>query len=214
MTDYQGNSKKSKEDHPAGKGKPDPEKKHVERAALEGKVIARKKPLGLRIKEVIFGGEVNSAARYIGAEVLLPAFRNLLVDATTKGIERMVYGDSAYSRPRNPTTDYRPKVTYHNPINQGGRPRTGNLPDQATPRPRRDDTEIIFGSRSDAELVLERLQDVIDQYQVTSMGDLNEIVGLPTNHMDNKWGWENLRFAEIRQTRDGFVLNLPPAQPI
>lgn len=213
MTDYQGNSKKGKAEHPAS-GEKAPEKKHVERVALEGKVIARKKPLGLRIKEVIFGGEVNSAARYIGAEVLLPAFRNLLVDATTKGIERMVYGDSAYSRPRNATTEYRPKVTYHNPINQGGRPRTGNLPDQATPRPRRDDTEIIFGTRSDAELVLERLQDVIDQYQVTSMGDLNEIVGLPTNHMDNKWGWENLRFAEIRQTRDGFVLNLPPAQPI
>lgn len=208
--DYQGNSNKSKEQHPAGKDKPE---KKVEKAVFEKKVVARKKPLGLRIKEVIFGGEVNSAGRYIAGEVLLPAFRNLLVEATTKGIERMVYGDSAYTR--RPTNDYRPKFTYNNPINSAGPRRPpGNLPDQPRQRPRNDDTEIIFGSRSDAELVLERLQDVIDQFQVTSMADLNEIVGLPTTHVDNKWGWENVRFAEIRQTRDGFVLNLPPAQPI
>lgn len=210
MTDYAGNSKKSKEQHPAGSDIP---VKHVEKAPLTSKVIARKKPLGSRIKDVIFGGEVNSAGRYIAAEVLLPAFRNLLVEATTKGIERMVYGDSAYSRP--PTNGYKPKFTYNSPINSTAGPkRQPNLPDQPRQRPRNDDTEIIFGSHSDAELVLERLQDVIDQYQVTSMADLNEIVGLQTTHVDHKWGWENLRFAEIRQTRDGFVLNLPPAQPI
>lgn len=209
MTDYQGNSKKSKERHPAGSEIP---VKNVEKARLTSKVVARKKPLGTRIKDVIFGGEVNSAGRYIAGEVLLPAFRNLLVEATTKGIERMVYGDSAYSRPQ--TSGYKPKFTYNNPINSTGPRRPANLPDQPRQRPRNDDTEIIFGSHSDASLVLERLQDVIDQFQVTSMADLNEIVGLPTTHVDNKWGWENLRFAEIRQTREGFVLNLPPAQPI
>ena len=210
MTDYQGNSNKSKENHPAGG---EPPTKSVAKAPLTSKVIARKKPLGSRIKDVIFGGEVHSAGRYIAGEVLLPAFRNLLVEATTKGIERMVYGDSAYSR-RPTGNGYQPKFTYNNPINSTGPRRQGNLPDQPRQRPRNDDTEIIFGSRGDAELVLERLQDVIDQFQVTSMADLNEIVGLPTTHVDNKWGWENLRFAEIRQTRDGFVLNLPPAQPI
>jgi hypothetical protein len=211
VTDYQGNSNKSKEQHPA---KGQPVEKKLEKAVFEQKVVARKKPLGLRIKEVIFGGEVNSAGRYIAGEVLLPAFRNLLVEATTKGIERMVYGDSAYDR-RPTGNGYKPKFTYNNPINSSGprRPQA-NLPDQPRQRPRHDDTEIIFGSRSDAELVLERLQDVIDQFQVTSMADLNEIVGLQTSHIDHKWGWENVRFAEIRQTRDGFVLNLPPAQPI
>lgn len=208
MTDYAGNSNKDKEAAAAGT----PEKKKIEKVALTGKVVARKKPLGMRMKEVVFGGELNSAARYIGAEVLLPAFRNLLVDATTKGIERMVYGDSAYSRPR--TTEYKPRVTYNSPINRG-QPRV-NLPDQPSraQRARHDDTELIFGSRVDAELVLERMEDIIEQFQVASKADLNEIVGLPTTHVDNKWGWENLRYAEIRQTRDGFVLNLPPEQPV
>jgi hypothetical protein len=206
--DYQGNSNKSKE-----VAKPELSKeKKVEKAVLEGKVVARKKPITTRLKTIFFGGEVDSAARYIAAEVLIPAFRNVIVDATTKGIERMVYGDSQYSRAR--PAQYQPKVTYNTPVNRA--PMRGHLPDQpSTPRRHRsDETELIFGSRSDAEMVLERLSDIIDQYMVASVADLNEIVGLPTNHVDNKWGWENVRFAEIRQTRDGFILNLPPVQPL
>lgn len=204
--DYQGNSDKSKEAQKA------PAEKKIEKVQLSGKVVARKKPIGTRLKEIFFGGEVDSAAKYIAAEVLIPAFRNVIVDATTKGIERMVYGDSGYSRPRSP--EYRPRVTYNTPVNRG--PARGHLPDQPSrpQRSRHDDTEIIFGSRSDAELVLERLQDITDQYVVASIADLNEIVGLPTSPIDNKWGWDSVRFAEVRQTRDGFVLTLPPAQAI
>lgn len=206
--DYQGNTNKSKE-LPADKT----QEKKIEKAELTAKVISRKKPLGIRIKEVFFGGEIDSAARYIAAEVLLPALRNAVVEATSKGIERVVYGDSGYPRTRA-SQEYRPRVTYNTPINRSG-PRA-NLPDQASrpARNRHDDTEMIFTSRSDADLVLERLCDVVDQFQVASIADLNEIVGLPTTPVDNKWGWDNVRFAEIRQTRDGFVLNLPPAQPL
>lgn len=207
--DYQGNSNKDKETDISA----DPAKKKIEKIELSGKVVARKKPLSARLKSIFFGGELNSAAQYIGAEVLLPAFRNLLVDATTKGIERMVYGDSPSTRSRTP--EYRPRVTYNNPIHRPSAPSRGHIPDQASrPRSRNDDTEIIFASRMDAELVLGGLQDIIDQYQAASMADLNEIVGLPSSPIENKWGWESLRHAEIGQTRDGFVLNLPPAQTL
>lgn len=204
--DYQGNSNKSKETQT-----PEAEKK-IEKVALKGKVVTRKKPITSRLKAIFFGGEVDSAAKYIAAEVLIPAFRNVIVDATTKGIERMVYGDSQYPRPRTP--DYRPKVTYNTPVNRG--PMRGHLPDQPS-RPQRhrsDETELLFNSRTDAEAVLDRLADIIDQFMVASVADLHEIAGLPTSHVDNKWGWENVRHAEIRQTRDGFILNLPPVQPL
>lgn len=206
--DYQGNSNKGKET----KDNASKEKK-IERVELQSKVIARKKPLGSRFKTLFFGGQLDSAARYVGAEILLPAFRNLVVDATSKGIEKIVYGDSAYpTRPRTPS--YHPRVTYNTPINRG--PIRPNLPDQPNrmTRARSDDTELIFGSRSDAELVLDKLNDIIDQFVVASVADLNEIVGIPTTHIDNKWGWDTVRFAEIRQTRDGFVLNLPQAQAL
>jgi hypothetical protein len=211
--DYPSNSNKDKEKDNSKAVEP---VKKVEKVELEGQVLTRKTPIGSRIKSIFLGGEFKSAAQYIGAEVLLPALRNLLVDATTKGIERVVYGDSSYNRPRTP--EYRPRVTYNNPVNRGYSrdPRErANLPDQPSrPRPRHDRTEIILASRGDAELILERLQDIIDRYQVASMADLHELVGLPTTHVDNKWGWESIRFAEIRQIREGYLLDLPPAETI
>lgn len=205
--DYQGNSNKKKDPDPK-----DVVEKKVEKAPLTSKVISRKKPIGARLKTIFFGGDVDSAGRYIVAEVLIPAFRNVVVDAASKGVERMVYGDSGQSRPRS--QEYRPRVTYNTPISRS--PQRGHLPDQPSRpmRTRNDDTELIFGSRADAELVLERLSDISDQYNVASLADLNEIVGLPTSPVDNKWGWESVRYAEIRQTRDGFLLQLPGAQPI
>ena len=206
--DYQGNSNKNK-----GPKSDAPEEKKIERVELESKVIARKKPLGARLKSVFFGGEFDAALRYVGAEILLPAFRNLVVDATSKGIERMVYGDSAYPRPTR-TPDYRPRVTYNSPINRN--PTRAHLPDQPSrqERSRANDSDLIFGSRSDAEAVLDRLGDIIDNYAVASVADLHELLGLPTSHIDHKWGWESVRYAEVNQVRDGFILNLPLAQPL
>lgn len=210
MTDYRNNSEKAKS--PADDIGKDIEKR-VDKV-VSGDVVTRKKPLGKKFKEVFLGGELKTAGQYIVAEVLLPAFRNLLVDATTKGVERVVYGDSGYQKPRS-GYDGRPRVTYNSPVNRGydrGRP---NLPDQASRhRPRSGGEEMILSTRRDAETILERLQDIIDQYQVASIADLHDLAGIPTSHVDNKWGWETLRSSEIRQVREGYLLDLPPAEPI
>lgn len=211
--DYQGNSNKARRKQ-AEKEEVIEEPKVVEKLVLETEVITRKPPLAERFKNVFLGADVESVARYVGSEVLLPALRNLLVDATTKGIERMVYGDSNLNR--NRPQSYGPRITYNRPVNRSNilDPRA-NLPDQPSrPRARATYQEIILGTRSDAELVLERLSDIIETYSVVSVADLYAIVGLNSTHVDNKWGWENVRQAEIRQIREGYLLDLPPAEPL
>ena len=209
--DYQGTNKPKKVE-PDSTPKSD---KKLEKV-VSGEVVTRKRPLGQRMKDVFLGGEFKSAAQYIAAEVLLPAVRNLLVDATTKGVERVVYGESTQSRGRQ--QDYRPRVTYNDPIRRypttGSVTQRGNLPDQPSQRARHDRTELILSSRADAETVLERLSDIIDRYAVASLADLHELAGIPTTHVDTKWGWESIRFAEIRQIREGYLLDLPPAEAI
>jgi hypothetical protein len=210
--DYQGNSNKARKKEK----EPEVEEKVIEKLVLEAEVVTRKPPLSQKFRQVFLGGEIKSAAQYIGAEVLLPAFRNLLVDATTKGIERIVYGESMHTRGRS--TNYGPRVTYNAPVRRGAMfdPRDrANLPDQPSrPRQRMDRTELILGSRSDAEMVIERLNDIIDRYQVATLADLYALVGLPSSHIDNKWGWESIRYAEVRQVRDGYLLDLPLAEPL
>lgn len=188
-------------------------KKDIQKV-VSGEVVQRKTPLGRRFKNLFFGGEFKGAMKYITHDVLLPAFRNMLVDTTTKGVERVVYGET-YSR-RRPEIG-RPRVSYNAPVERFRDPRSrAMLPDQPpySSRRRQDVGEIILISRDEAEVVLERLTDIIDKYDVASVADLHDLVGLPTTYVDNKWGWSILRGVDIRQVREGFLLDLPPVEPL
>lgn len=213
--DFPGNSHKDTEKStPTVK----PEKKEVAKV-VTGEVVQRKKSIGSRFKGVFLGGEIRNASQYIASNVLLPSLRDLIVDATSKGIERFVYGEAGGPRRRASSDPYRPRISYNTaPERQRQRDRgMGMLPDQpplgSIPR-RHQLNDIILVSREEAELVLERLVDIIDKYDVVSVADLHDLVGLPTNYVDNKWGWVNLAHVDVRQTRQGWMLDLPPVEAI
>jgi hypothetical protein len=92
------------------------------------------------------------------------------------------------------------------------------LPDQpphiSQSRRRQDVGEIILASKADAEAVLEEMMDVINDYDVVSVADLNACLGRPSSYVDNNWGWTILKPVDIRQIREGFLLDLPPAEAI
>lgn len=193
-----------------------PAEKKVEKVTT-GTVIVKKASLGARFKNVFFGGEFKSATRYITTDVLLPALKNLIVDATTKGVEKIIYGDSAPRR--RPQMPGQPRVTYNTPVNRGydrSNPMSAMLPNQPPHYVgRRQQTvgDIILVSREEAETVLGAMQDIVDQYQVVSIADLHELVGYPSSYIDNTWGWTNLAYSSVRQIREGYVIDLPAAEP-
>ncbi len=53
--------------------------------------------------------------------------------------------------------------------------------------------ELVFLAKEEAELVLERMNDIIKAFKVVYVADLKNLVGLPTTYVDNKWGWIDLR---------------------
>lgn len=208
--DYQGNTDKSKEEK-----KPE---KQIEKV-VTGEVVQKPKTIGRKFKEIFFGGDLRTASRYIAGDVLLPALRNLIVDMTSKGIERVVYGESGVRR-RGPA-EYRPRVSYNtsynNPIYRDPRdPRLTRplLPDQPHRQVRKESVDLILASKEEAERVVEQLIDIIDKYEVASWADLCELVGWPSSHVDNKWGWTYLTNVDIRQTRDGYLIDLPTMEAI
>ena len=75
---------------------------------------------------------------------------------------------------------------------------------------------FLVSSRSDAELVVEQLFEIISMYGVVSVADLYDLVGLSSlsTHVDNKWGWAILQNVDIRQTREGYVIDLPLPEAI
>lgn len=202
---------------PDKKKKDDIPKEKIEKV-VSGEVIKRNKSLGRKFKDVFFDGQFKADAKYIVTGVLLPSFKNMVVDATTKGVERVVYGENAPRRPPTSILDYgRPKISYNTIAERGLRPgRSVMLPDQPpyVGGRSRDVGEIILNNREEAELVLERLDDIIEKYDVASVSDLCELIGQPSTYVDNKWGWDSLSTSGIRQIREGYLLDLPPLKPI
>lgn len=192
-----------------------PAEKAPREPVVQGEVVIRKKSLGRKIKDIFFGGDFKNAARYVAAEVALPAFRNMIVDTTTKGIERVIYGpDRATSRTRSP--QYGGRTAYYTPPSRTPYQSVmlPNQPPYLSRHARQEVGDLIFYSREEAEAVLETLGDIIDKEKVASKAELMEICGKPTQYTDQKWGWSFIGSAEIIQVREGWLLDLPPMEPI
>jgi hypothetical protein len=204
--DYPPNSDKSKA--------PPREEKEVERVT-SADPIRRKPGLGKRFGSTFFGGDARTAAQYMIFNVLIPAAKDALADAGAQGIERLIFGDSrAKKRSSQPSSGATGYVSY-NRYSMGGQPRED--PQRTITRRARaqhDFDEIVLQSRNEAEVVLERLFDLLSKYDSVSVSDLYSLVGLPANHTDHKWGWTELRGADVSRVRNGFLLDLPEPQPL
>ena len=73
---------------------------------------------------------------------------------------------------------------------------------------------IILESRREAEEVIDRLGDLIDNYDAATVSDLYELVGITGSFTDDKWGWTDIRSAGIRRVREGYLLQLPRTEPL
>ena len=210
MTEYSGNSKRAREEQQ----KPKVEDKQIEKV-VTGEVVVQKRGLGRKIKDLFVAADFKSVVGYVMYDVMIPAARNLIVESATKGVERMMFGEAASSRHRS-IYGPGPRVTYNRPVQRGGSPLMpqGGRPQLPRNTSRRTEDDIILVDRGEAELVLERLNDIIDTYQVASVADLKDLLGIVADHTDHKWGWVGLAGSRIHQVREGYLLDLPPADPI
>ena len=55
----------------------------------------------------------------------------------------------------------------------------------------------------------------MEAYGLVRVADFYDLVGVTGNYTDNKYGWTNIRSAEIVRLRDGgYVIKLPRAMQI
>ena len=179
---------------------------------VTGEVTEKKKGFGHKFKSIFFGGDFRNAAEYTTAEVILPALRNMIADATKGAVDRVVYGDrQGRTRSRREDPGYGPRVSYNSPVQRANE--RAYLPDQPAHPYRQNKTEandLVFTKREDGEAVLRQMFDILEAFDYVTLADLYGMVGLPSKYTDNNWGWIRLGDSNITQIRDGWILNLPP----
>lgn len=179
-------------------------------SVVKGKVKIAKPSFFKKIfSSVVTGNEERDVKDYIIYDVVLPAFKSMIADSIKTGIDMLLYGER-----RNPAVTrngMRSYVSYNSYY-------TGN--DQTTvqnrgPQPNKYNfDEIIFSSRGEAEEVLTRLSETVDEYHLASVADLYDLCGIHTQFTDNKWGWTSLKEAYTERVRDGYIIHLPRAKPL
>lgn len=210
MNEFPSNSRRSKMT-------PSSEPKKVERV-ITGEVVLRKRPWTKRALDAFFGGNPHGVGGFVVAEVLLPAFREVFVEALNSAVERMVYGESSRSSPgrRGPysSSSQRSGYVQYNRFatsqqsNRFARDEPRDL--GRRPRGTHDTDEILFQTRAEAQEVLTRMYDLLNEYEQVTVSDLYSMVDITGNYTDETLGWLDLRGTEIMKVRGGYILDLPP----
>ncbi len=180
---------------------------------VKGDVIRRKKPLGTRFVEAFFGGDGKGAMDYVVDDVLLPALKDMVTDAVSEGVQRLIRGDS---RPPSRHTTSRPSshVNYGGYSDRNGRREEPRRSDRRTRSSRRIE-QIILSSRDEAEDTLAEMFNTLERYGSVSVSELYEMVGIEGTHVDDAWGWTDLYDAGVRRlNRDQWLIKLPDPEPL
>lgn len=195
MEEYKSNSHKSRQNQ-----NDDIPEKRVEKV-VSGSVKSKKKNGLQKITNVFVPDDVKS---YIFEDIVVPAVKDIILDAV-----RAFLGVSGNSRGGRSSTSS--KISYRKYYDNLDRRDSGNV---SRTRTGYDYDDIILESRGEAEDVLERMDELIATYQVVSVADFYDLVGVSGNYTDNKYGWTDIRNASVIRVRDGYMIKLPKALPL
>lgn len=190
--EYKPNSHKSKED----------EKKKVE-SVVKGRVKTKKKSEVRKFADVFIPEDMANVKQYIVSEVIVPAIKKTISEI----VDMFLYPDGS-GRKRSSTNS---RVSYTNYYD-----RRDDRARVVAPRGGYQYDDIIFDNRGEAEEVLEKMDELIETYGVVSVGDLYDLVGISnqSSYTDQKYGWTNIRTAQVVRLRDGYMIKLPKVLPI
>lgn len=180
--------------------KNDKDEKRVEKV-VRGNVKTKKKSDLYRLADVFIAEDVRSVKSYALMEVIVPAVKKALYDVICDSTG-MILGEGRRDNRKRGDTSY---VSYRSYSDRGERRRT----DETRYHTNFDREDIIYGSKAEAEAVLEILDACLEQYGVVKVADLYDASGLTAPFTANKYGWLSLRNAETVRVRDGYIIKLP-----
>lgn len=164
----------------------------------------------------------KTVPEYLMSNIVLPAVQNFIVDFVTSGINMLIYGSegsnrSTYkNRPSGVGTSWEP---YYERKQRSQQPMANNRSYNATSSSNFED--VILPERGMCTYLLSEMRNTIERYGTVSVLDMNDILWKSYNmklpnvtYTDERYGWSNLDYADIRSYRGDWWLKLPTPMPI
>lgn len=162
-----------------------------------------------KIAEVFIAEDIDSVKSYIFMDVLVPAIKKAISDIVTNGIDMILYGGNGKPSTKSPVSS---KISYTPYYKMSSNPQK----ERPTSRPKTayEYDDIILSNRGEAEMLLKSMDENIQSYGMVSIGDYYDMAGVTSEYTTNKYGWTDLRTAEVVRTRDGYMIKLPKPAPL
>ena len=198
------------------KGNPDTPEKFNSKPSI-GKpvttnVVVKKESEAKRLGKKFFSEDAKTVGSHVVESVVIPSLQKLLSDAVKGAIDWLIYGSKGSKNSSGVGTisygSYYDRSGYINPTPIYTNPMLNNKPTLYAVN------DIIIADRGEAEEVLLRMKESINSYGMVSVGDFYDLVGQRANFTDQKWGWFDLRTADIIRVDGGFCIRFPKVQPI
>lgn len=203
MENYKPNSYKSREGNVPAKT----EEKKVEKV-VSGAVKTKKRNEAQKLADVFISEDASKVKSYILEDVLIPTIKKTIYDIFTESLA-MIFGIGPGGRSRSSVPASKISVVPYDKIS------TGKVNRGPVARSTYSYDDVTLESRGDAEAVLMQLDELLDKYQMVSVADFYDCVGVAGSYTDNKYGWTDLRNAQIIRTMDGgYKIKLPRAYPL
>lgn len=182
------------------------EEKRVEKV-VHGKVKTQKNNKR-KLADLFISEDAGNVKNYIFLDVIIPAVKKAIYDLVVGALDMSLYGGRGGGGRRS-TAD---KVSYRD-YNSVSRRDTRSYESARTTSGYSYD-DIVLETRGEAEAVLSRMDEIMEEYEIVRVADLYDLVGITGEHTDNKYGWTNIRNAKIVRVRDGWKIEMPRALPI
>ena len=197
MTDYKPNSHRYREEQKAASG----EKKRVEKV-IKGTATVKKKNGLHKVADIFISEDAGNVKDYIINDMVVPTVKKTIVGV----VDMLLNGGRSTYNDRFSNS----KVSYRKFYDDS----RDSRPSSSSSRARFDHDDIEFETRGEAEAVLDEMFNVIDRYNLVTVADMYDMVDLPQPFTSNKYGWTNLRGANVVRVGGKYIIKLPKAMPI
>ena len=179
---------------------------------VNGNVTEQPQSVGRRVRETFTAESTSAVIEYLIFDVVIPNTKSLVMDLVTQGLEQKFYGGSRGGSSARTVYGYTPynRIYKNKPGSSSRSTRSLNREDKAS----HNFGELVIEDRGEAELILDTMTERISEYDVATVFDLYELVGITADFTDSTYGWTDAREFKIRRVRNGYLLDLPKPRPI
>lgn len=174
---------------------------------IQGAAVKKKRSLGRRFFDIFIDEDVGDVKTYLIYDVLVPAVKENIAELINSAVSMLFFGEASRRvvRRQGGTGS---KVNYNGMFNGGQR--TERLPLGNRSRIAHDFEDIAFESRGEAEMVLDGMMEILNDYKQVSVADFYDLAGVSTEFTDNKYGWTDLRGCRVTGSPSrGYTIQLP-----